>query len=193
MTRKQQQVASHRQRADEFAEEAVQKLGIDSVALWKELKDAAAQKLASVRSHRADPVSEVERVLLRALVLPESDEARVLAAERLSENPEWYETLAAGPLFDALANGAVPENPLDAASDESSRALLAEVLHTVHDVGLSVQQVDGALHTLEYRRIEKRLRELRLGIAEAERRGDQAMVDRLMQEKMSLDRALRLM
>ena len=178
---------------DEFAADAAQKLGIDSALLRQELKEAAAQKLGSVRQHRAEPASEVERVLLRALVLPETDEARVLSAERLSENPEWYDGLPAGPLFDVLAHGAVPENPLDAAPDQDSRSMLAEVLHTVHDVVLSVSDVEGALHTLERRRMERRQAELRRGIAEAERRGDQTMVDQLMQEKMSVDRALRLM
>jgi DNA primase len=177
---------------DEFAADAAQKLGIDSALMRQELKQAAAKRLGSLRSHGAEPVSEVERVLLRALVQPESDGARALAANRLAENPDWYEGLAAATLFDALAHGVVPENPLDAAPDEASTALLAEVLHTAHDTALTEEQVEGALETLERKRMERRQRELRTGIAEAERRGDQAMVERLMLEKMSVDRALRL-
>jgi DNA primase len=177
---------------DEFAADAAQKLGIDSALLRQELKEAAAQKLGSVKAHRAEPASEVERVLLRALVQPESDAARIMASERLAEHPEWYDGLAAGSLFDALANGGVPDNPLDAAADNDARALLAEVLHTVHDAKLTPADVEGALQTLERRRLERRQRELRGAIAEAERRGDQAMVEQLMVEKMAVDRALRL-
>ncbi len=176
---------------DEFTADAAQKLGIDSALLRQELREAAAQKLGSVRSHRAEPASEVERVLLRALVQPEGDEARLLAAERLAENPDWYDGLAAGPLFDALAHGAAPENPLDAAQDDGSRALLAEVLHTAHEGWVGVADVEGALHTLEEKRLVRRQRELRSAIAEAERRGDQPMVERLMLEKMAVDRKLR--
>ena len=177
---------------DEFAADAAQKLGIDSALMRQELKHAAAKRLGSVRSHSADPVSEVERVLLRALVQPESDGARVLAANRLAENPDWYDGLPAAALFDALAHGIVPENPLDAAPDEASTGLLAEVLHTAHDTALTEAQVEGALETLERKRMERRQRELRSSIAEAERRGDQAMVEQLMLEKMAVDRALRL-
>jgi DNA primase len=54
-----------------------------------------------------------------------------------------------------------------------------------------VEQVEGALHTLERRRLERRQRELRAQIAEADRRGDQAMLNQLMAEKLEVDRALR--
>ena len=52
-------------------------------------------------------------------------------------------------------------------------------------------QVEGALHTLEQRRLERRQRELRSQIAEADRRGDQEMLQRLMLEKIEADRMLR--
>jgi hypothetical protein len=55
---------------DEFSSDAAQKLGIDSALLRKELKEAAAQRLESVRGNNAGAASETERILLRALVLP---------------------------------------------------------------------------------------------------------------------------
>ena len=42
----------------------------------RRLKQAAAQRMASIPAHRAEPVTETERILLRALVLPETDSAR---------------------------------------------------------------------------------------------------------------------
>ncbi|NYF78474.1 DNA primase [Granulicella arctica] len=183
---------------DEFAADAAQKLGIDSSVLREELKQAAAQRKESVRSHAQDPASETERVLLRALVLPESDPARVLAADRLIQHPEWFEDLPAGSLLEALSNAPAPPNPLDAAPDQESRAMLARVLmqsdEPVEQANpeAMVGQVEDALHTLERRRLERRQRELRTLIAEADRRGDATMLTQFTAEKLQIDRALRL-
>jgi DNA primase len=187
----------------EFADDAIQKLNIDSTIFRQELKQAAAQRLGSVRSHRHEPANEIERILLRALVLPERDSARQAAAPALAEHPEWYDGMNAAPLFDALAHAPAPGNPLDSAPDDATRAMLAEVLASQPDpdAALPAQrgsplldlaaQVEEALRSLEQRHLERRQRELRSAIAEAERRGDHAMVHTLTLEKMRLDRALR--
>jgi DNA primase len=189
---------------DEFVADAAQKLAIDSAVMRQELKDAAANRLRSV-PRRFEAASEIERVLLRALVLPESDSARAFATERLAEHPEWYEGLAAAGVIDALVHGAVPPNPLDAAPDDASRAMLAEVLasqpdETQNDGALRriapqsvVEQVENALHSLAVKYLKRRQGELRGSIAEAERRGDSAMVETLTMEKIKLDRTLREM
>ncbi len=184
---------------NEFVEDAAQKLAIDSGILRQELKMAAAQRMESVRAHRIEPISELERVLLRALVLPETDPARVLSAEKLSDNPEWYEGLPSAPLFDALAHNVVPGNPLDAAPDNATRAILAQVLQSIPDDEKNFaasqsmeEQVSNALQTLAYQRLGRRQSELRVAIADAERRGDSDLAMTLMQEKMQVDRALRL-
>jgi DNA primase len=52
-------------------------------------------------------------------------------------------------------------------------------------------QVEDALHSLEERRLERRQRELRSQIAEADRRGDQTMLSQLIAEKIQIDRQLR--
>ena len=188
---------------DEFAADAAQKLGIDSAIMRQELKDAAAQRLGSVRSHRHEPANETERCLLRALVMPERDPARQAAAHALAEHPEWYDGMNAAPLFDVLAHAPAPDNPIDAAPDDAMRAMLAEVLASQPDaddalpaqrgsVKLTlVDQVEEALRSLNHRHLERRQRELRASIAEAERRGDHAMVHTLTLEKIRVDRALR--
>jgi DNA primase len=53
------------------------------------------------------------------------------------------------------------------------------------------EQVENALHTLEHRHLERRQRELRTFIAEADRRGDQEMLKKLTAEKLQIDRKLR--
>jgi DNA primase len=184
---------------DEFAADASQKLGIDSAILRQELKQAAAQRVESVRAHTHDPASETERVLLRSLVLPEHDPARTLAASQLSQHPEWYDTLPSAALLEALSNAPAPPNPLDAAPDQQSRILLARALQHEDKPSTSsssntqsmTEQVENALHTLAHRQLERRQRELRTLIAEADRRGDHEMLTRLTAEKLQIDRKLR--
>jgi DNA primase len=183
---------------DEFAADAAQKLGIDSATLRQELKQAAAQRVESIRSHTHDPASETERVLIRALVLPEHNPARTLAAEQLIQHPEWYDSLPAAALLESLSNAPAPPNPLDAAPDQPSRALLALTLQHTEDADAAssnaqsmTEQVENALHTLEHRQFERRQRELRTLIAEADRRGDHDMLTKLTTEKLQIDRRLR--
>jgi DNA primase len=184
---------THPIRRNQFAEDAANKLGIDSALMRQELKQAAAKRVASVPAHRSEPLTETERILLRALVLPESDAARIIASTRLAEHPEWIADLATADLLDALANTPAPSNPLDAASTDEARAHLALALdHTPQPTDPPLtDQVEGALYTLEHRRLERRQRELRSQIAEADRRGDQEMLVRLIQEKLEIDRQLR--
>lgn len=184
---------AHPIRRNQFAEDAANKLGIDSALMRQELKQAAAQRVASVPVHRTEPVTETERILLRALVLPESDPARARAATALAENSALIADLATTDLLDTLANAGVPSNPLDAAATDEARAQLAEVLeHSPQPTDPPLlTQVEDALHSLEERRLERRQRELRSQIAEADRRGDQTMLGQLIAEKIQIDRQLR--
>jgi DNA primase len=184
---------THPVKRGQFADDAANKLGIDSALMRQELKQAAAQRVASIPTHRAEPLTETERILLRALVLPEDEPARVIASTRLAEHPEWIADLATADLLDTLANAPAPENPLDAAATTDARAHLAIALdHTPqpNDASL-VDQVEGALYTLGRRRDERRQRELRSQIAEADRRGDSEMLNKLIAEKILIDRKLR--
>jgi DNA primase len=170
----------------EFATNAAQKLGIDNAMMLQELKQAAQQRLESVRAVQPGAMTEVERILLRALLLPESDSMRALAVERLSLNPDWYAELPSAPAIEVLVNAPAPENPFDAAPDGASRELLAAALQG--EAEQTSDAVLGALETLHDRYLDRRLRELTTQIAEAERRGDEAMRLRLLQEQMRLNR-----
>jgi DNA primase len=138
-------------------------------------------------------LTETERILLRALVLPENDPARTLAAHGLAENSAWIADLTTADLLDTLANAPAPSNPLDAAATDEARAQLALALDYTPSSNEPklVKQVEDALHTLEGRRLERRQRELRSQIAEADRRGDQEMLTQLIAEKVDVDRKLR--
>jgi len=96
-------------------------------------------------------------------------------------------------------HSAVPDNPLDAANDDASRAMLADVLATqvepVAANGRTPQQLADrvaiSLAKLRREHLERRQRELRVAISEAERRGDTVAVESHTLEKMKIDRALR--
>jgi DNA primase len=182
----------------EFAENAAQKLGIESSLVLQELKQAAQQRLESVRAPQPRAVTEVERILLSALILPDADSARALAAETLSQHPEWFADSPTASVLEVLVNAPAPDSPLDAAPDESSRALLAAALHASSEIPEQaaerkplVEQVRGALEALEERYVDRRSREIRAAMSEAQRRGDEEMLQRLMQEKVVLDRKRR--
>ena len=175
---------------DQFAHDAAQKLGIDSAVLREELRQAALKR----RDHidvKSTPLTEVERVLLRALCVndPEHVEARRMAAEALTQQPAWFESLGAFPALQALA-GRRTADPMEVVEDSAQRALLAEVL--LHETRPpDEEEVADALQQAQERGMEKRQRELRVLIAEAERRGDFAELAALTQQKLEMDRALR--
>jgi DNA primase len=181
----------------QVAGDVAQKLGIDSGEVMQELKTAAAQRMESVRAPQPRAVSEVERILLCALVLPQADSARQMAADQLESHPAWFSDLPSAAVMEALLNAPVPENPLAAAPDEASRALLASALHqglhgcTEEDHERLREEVSGALRTLHEKHLERRLRELRVMIGETQRRGDDAAMMQLAHEKMHVERELR--
>jgi DNA primase len=195
---------THPIRRSQFAEDAANKLAIDSALMRQQLKQAAAQRIASITAQLSDlEPDSVQRVLLRALVQAEDNPDRILAAKQLLHHPEWYEGLAAHALFDALVQAPCPPDPLDVVSDDRSRTMLANSLNLARqeadEQSLSsptiraamAAQVDGALHKLEQRYLERRQRELRSQIAEADRRGDQALLSQLIADKLAIDRTLR--
>jgi DNA primase len=175
---------------DQFAADAAQKLGIDSAILREELRQAALRRRDHIET-KAAILTEVERVLLRALAIedPEFERSRRLAAQALAEQPSWFEHLGAFAALQALALRQAKE-PMDAVEDESQRALLAETL-LAETKPPDESEVQSAIQEIHERAIERRQRELRTLIAEAERRGDHAELALLTQQKMEMDRALR--
>jgi DNA primase len=175
---------------DQFAADAAQKLGIDSAVLREELRQAALRRRDHVEI-RAAGLSEVERVLLRALAVvdPEHEEARRLAADAIATQPSWFEGLGVFPALQALAERRAGD-PMDAVEDPRQRALLAEALLS-ETRPPEETEVASSLQQVQERAIESRQRALRGLIAEAERQGDFAGLTLLMKEKVELDRALR--
>src|ERR1017187_7337439 len=142
---------THPIKRNQFAEDAANKLGIDSALMREELKQAAAQRVASVPAHREEPLTRSERILLRALLLPESDSARVIASTHIADHPEWIADLATADLLDRLANTPVPPNPLDAASTDEARAHLALALdHTPQSTDRKSTRLNSSHRCISY-------------------------------------------
>jgi DNA primase len=175
---------------DQFAADAAQKLGIDSAVLREELRQAALRRKDHIET-RAITLTEVERVLLRALAIddPEFEQSRRLAAEALIAQPSWFEHLGCFPALQALS-ARQARNPMDVVEDEAQRALLAETL-LAETRPPEESGVQSAIQEIHERAIERRQRELRTLIAEAEHSGDSAGLALLTQQKLDLDRALR--
>ncbi|MDR3773680.1 MAG: DNA primase [Terracidiphilus sp.] len=175
---------------DQFAGDAAQKLGIDSAVLREELRQAALRRRDHIEI-RAPVLSEVERVLLRALAItdPENEPARRLATQTIAEQPSWFEHLGTFAALQALARRQA-NDPMDAVEDPAQRAQLAEVL-LAETKPPQETEVSSAIQEIQERAIASRLRDLRALIAEAERRGDFTEVTLLTQQKLELDRALR--
>jgi DNA primase len=175
---------------DQFAADAAQKLGIDSAVLREELRQAALKRRDRVET-RPTTLTEVERVLLRALAItdPEGEQARRIVAEQVAQQPGWFEHLGTFQAMQTLAARAA-NDPMDVLQDAAQRALLAEAL-LGENRPPEEDEVASALQEVQERAIEIRLRNMRAQIAEAERRGDFAELAVLTQQKLELDRTLR--
>ena len=175
---------------DQFAADAAQKLGIDSAVLREEIRHAALRRRDHIEVRPAS-LTEVERVLLRAPAItdPDNEAARRIAFEAVTTQPSTFEGLGSFPALQSLARRGA-QDPMEMVEDQAQMALLAEAL--MGETGPpSADTVQGAIVSLQKRRIESEIRNLRARIAEAERRGDHAELAVLTQQKLDLDRALR--
>ena len=182
----------HKLERDQFALDAAQKLGIDSAVLREELRQAALTRRESVPM-RSSGLTEVERTLLRALASP--GPCWQIAAQALTDHPEWFQPLASFAALQSLAAtlGAAPAaDPISTVEDPAQRALLAQAL--LHESEApEPAAVEDALHGLALARLEHEQRELRTHLRAAELRGDWAEVATLSQRKMQIDRAIQQM
>jgi len=174
---------------DEFAADAAQKLGIDSALVREELHQAARKRRDEVRPSAGATLNEAERVLLRAAASPSGSRVFLRLAEALSSQPQSFEGLAVTPVLTLLRDRGSLE-PLAAVSDARQRTLLAQVLFR-ESGEVEMAEVEAALESLRYRRLEALQRRVRADIAEAERRGDLAQLAVFMAEKVKVDREMR--
>jgi DNA primase len=174
---------------DEFASDAAQKLGINTALLREELHQAARKRRDQIQLPEHDSLTEAERVLLRAAASPSQGRICLRVVQGLDAQPHSFEGLSVTSILQALVRRGDVE-PLAAVTDPMQRALLAQVLFR-ETSELEMAQVEAALHSLKYRRLESMQRRVRTDIAEAERRGDMAQLAVFMAEKVRIDREIR--
>jgi DNA primase len=174
---------------DEFASDAAQKLGIDSALVREELRQAARKRLDEVHPTGVDALNEAERVLLRAAASAGGSRIFLRVFDALRDQPQLFEGLSVTAMLPFLRDRGSLE-PLAAVSNPSQRALLAQVLLR-ESSEVEIQEVEAALESLKYRRLEALQRRVRADIAEAERRGDLAQLAVFMAEKLKVDREMR--
>ncbi len=174
---------------DEFASDAAQKLGIDSALVREELKQAARKRRDEVHPTGADALNEAERVVLRAAASAAESRVCLRVFQAFHEQPQLFEGLSVATMLPLLRDRGSLE-PLAAVSDPSHRALLAQILLR-ESSELEMPEVEAALESLKYRRLEALQRRVRADIAEAERRGDLAQLAVFMAEKLKVDREMR--
>ncbi len=175
---------------EEFANEAAHRLGIDSAMVREELKQAAAGRKQALAA-MGPRLSGAEKELLRALAADTGSPAFQAAAEVLAARPEHFAGLAGEGALKLLAGREPGTDALASLPDGPERTLLAQVLLEEGQGALELEEVKAALRSLECSALEREGRALRVSLAEAERRGDEAGVVALMGRKQQVERALR--
>jgi len=176
-------------RRDELASEMAQKLNIDSAVLRRELKQAVGTRALSMKPAGGPQLTEAEKILLRALTSPADSEVTQQARAALAADP-LHQEMESAHLLDSLLAAEAGGDVTSLALEPTERAMLASVL--MHESeALTPALVQKALNALHRQNLERRQRALKQQIAEAERKQDQASLSKLMQEKVTVDRALR--
>jgi DNA primase len=173
---------------DELAANIAQKLAIDSAVLRQELKQAAAARSGGVKTAAQSPVTDAERLLVRALAPGGDFDLRARCAQLLASEP-LHHGLGAESLIQALLSA---DDAADAASvrlETEQRNLLASILMR-EDEELTPELLDRSLAALRRRSLERRQRDIKSQIADAERRQDAGLLASLVQEKLRIDRQL---
>ncbi len=192
----------HRIARDELATEIAQKLAIDSSVLRQELRHAAGTRSATVRAVAEPPITDAERILIRALAsggqlqversLTASEPAEQLDLARHARYTLSTEKLQRGLSAESLLQALLEAETTDSMSlplSDPDRRLLASTLMDEREE-LTPGLLERAIDALRRLHLERRQRNLKSQIADAERRQDAGTLTQLLHEKLEIDRAL---
>jgi DNA primase len=172
---------------EQFAANVADGLKISESLLRDELRKAALRRRDHIEVQTTS-LTGVEKVLLRALAVidPENEQARRLAAQAIGSQPAWFEHLGTFPAMQALA-GRQASDPMDVVEDSVQRGLLAEAL--LHETKPpSETEVQGTLDEMQYKWFDKQYLDVEALMKEAHNRGDKAEEVRLAQQRLMLNR-----
>jgi DNA primase len=186
---------------DELANEIAQRLDIDSAVLRQELRHVAtARSAAGVKASGAAQVTQAERILIRALASAPQDSVSSRDGEDDGFDParqvrfvlsreQLHDGLTTAGLIQKLAEA--EGDPMSLPLEEAERTLLAETLMHEEEE-LTPELLENTIVALRRRSLERRQREIKGRIVEAERKQDGDELARLLREKVDVDRALAL-
>ncbi len=188
---------------DELANEIAQRLDIDSAVLRQELRHAATARSAqAVKTVSISQVTQAERILIRALASNGNDLLRDRSSSREGTDEVFDParqvrfTLSAEPLHEGLTSETLISqllesdvDPMSLPLNDKDKALVAETLLDENEE-LTPELVESTLTALRRRRLERRQREIKARIVEAERKNDTEALSRLLREKVEVDRTL---
>jgi DNA primase len=192
---------------DEWANEISHRLGIESAVLRQELRHAAGSRSSSrVNAVSALVLTDAERVLIRALASQELSHSA--ASDREGQDLDFEparqahfalsrERLHGGSAAESLIDFLLlaQEQGLDPMSlplEEGARSVLATVLMDEHE-DLTPELLESSIRSLRRRVFRRQLEDLQQQLKEAERQQDSALAARLLQERLSLRRAMSTM
>jgi DNA primase len=167
---------------DELARDVAQKLAIDSALLENELRSAARQRRTAFNAPAEPQITEAEKVIIRALAPNPIIDVRAALATALADE-QLHHGLGSEALIEALLRAADPQLP------PNHERLLASVLMQEKE-DLTAELVHHSLEALRRGNMERRQKELKARIAEAERKNDATSLAALLREKVQIDRAL---
>jgi DNA primase len=176
---------------DEFAADAAQKLGVDSVLVRQELKEAASKRRDSITP--ASPVTRAEQILLQAFSSPQNSELYRVAEASWRQHESDFAKMRAD-VHDILAqlrNREENADPLQSLSAPEHRQLIAAVFVSVHGAEPSPENVEEAVATIRRSSLEQQQRALRAMLQEAERQGRADEVLTLTRQIHEIARRLR--
>ena len=177
---------------DEFASDAAQKLGIDSVLLRQELREAATKRRDSI-SAQSSSLTRAEQILLQAFSSPQNSEVFRVAEAAYREHESDFARMRADvqEILKQLHTRPDGSDPLQSLADPAYRQLLAGVFVSVHGADPDPSNVDEAISTIRRSSLEQQQWQLRAELQTAERNGDTEGVLTLTRQIQETARRLR--
>jgi DNA primase len=178
---------------DEFAADAAQTLGIDSVLVREELKQAAGKRRESIGAASSYPLTRAEQILLQAFsALHNSEPHRVAEASYRQHESDFARMRSdVHEMLNLLRARPAASDPLEALTTLEQRQLLASLFVSVHDAEPTPSEVESAVHSLRCASLQQEQRSLRAALDAAEKSGNAEEVLRLTTAKLTVDRRLR--
>ena len=175
---------------EEFANEAAHRLGIDSALVKQELRAAASARKPALERWAA-VLTEAEKELLRVLAADAGTPAFAAVAAALDAQPGHFAGLSSEKALRTLRERTPGTEAMQALPEGPERSMVAQVLMEEGQRRLSLEDAEVALRSLHSTALERELRAIRAGLAEAERGGNEEQVVSLMHRKLAVERALR--